>query len=56
MYAYYSHTIHFVSSTNKPVSTKTVSKPARTVNCNKSAIVSTVCKSHTSNILISKYV
>ena len=51
------HGSNYVSSTSKPVSTKTVCKPARIVSCNKLDIFSQVGKSrYSSNICISKSV
>ena len=51
------HGSNYVSSTSKPVSAKTVCKPARIMSCNKPVIFSPVYKSlHTSNICISKTV
>ena len=51
------HGTNYVSSTSKPVSTKTACKPARTVSCNKHVIFSPISKfRHASNICISKSV
>ena len=51
------HGSNYVSSTSKPVSTRTVCKPAHIVSCNKPVIFSPVYKSHhASNICISKTV
>ena len=51
----WNHGSNNVSSTSKPVSTKTVCKPVRIVSCNKPVIFSPVYKSrHARNICISK--
>ena len=51
------HGSNYVSSTSKPVSTRTVCKPAHIVSCNKPVIFSPVYKSHHAcNICISKTV
>ena len=50
------HGSNYVSSTNKPVSTKTVCKPVFIMSCKKSVIFSPIYKSlHASNICISKF-
>ena len=49
------HSSNYISSTSKPVSTKTVCKPVCIVSCNKPVIFSSVYKSsHASNVCISK--